>query len=151
MTLRDVHWHDIGALASLEREVFPDDAWSEASWWAELAGRPRRDYVVDEDARGIVGYGGLDHAGEVSDVMTLAVAPRGRGHGRGRALLDDLISRTRARGGLHVMLEVRADNAAALRLYRDAGFVLLRRRRGYYPDGADALVMRRTLQGETDD
>jgi len=47
-----------------------------------------------------------------------------------------------------VMLEVRADNAAALALYGSTGYRVLTRRRGYYrPDGVDALVMRRTLTG----
>lgn len=51
---REVTWQDIPALAVLEREMYPDDAWSEASWWGELAGRPRRDYLLVEDGEGIV-------------------------------------------------------------------------------------------------
>ena len=43
-----------------------------------------------------------------------------------------------------VLLEVRADNAAAQRLYERRGFTEIGRRRGYYqPSGADAVVMRR--------
>ena len=45
-TLREARWTDVPALAALEAQLFPDDAWSESTWWAELAGRPRRDYVV---------------------------------------------------------------------------------------------------------
>lgn len=41
----------------------------------ELAGRPRRDYLLVEDGEGILAYGGLDHGGDVSDIMTVAVAP----------------------------------------------------------------------------
>ena len=41
------------------------------------------------------------------------------------------------------MLEVRADNAAAIRLYRRHGFERLAVRRGYYqPGDVDAWVMR---------
>ncbi|RYJ01809.1 MAG: ribosomal-protein-alanine acetyltransferase, partial [Acetobacteraceae bacterium] len=36
-------------------------------------------------------------------------------------------------------------NAAALALYRAAGFEEVGRRRRYYADGDDALVMRRVL------
>ncbi len=155
--LRDARWTDLPALAALEAEVFPDDAWQERSWWAELAGRPRRDYVVAAAAEesgpgapgstgGLLGYGGLDHGGEVSDVMTVAVTPAGRGLGLGRMLLAELEARAAARGARHVMLEVRADNDAALALYEGAGYVVLNRRRGYYqPGGVDALVMRKTL------
>ena len=42
MTLREVRWQDIPALAELERSLFGAEAWSEPTWWAELAQRPRR-------------------------------------------------------------------------------------------------------------
>ncbi len=124
-TLREVHWSDIPALAALERDLFAHDAWSEPTWWAELAGRPRRDYVVLADADGVLGYAGLDHGGEVADVMTVAVAPRAQGRGLGRLLLAELERRARARGAGHVILEVRADNAAAIGLYERSGFAVL--------------------------
>ena len=45
------------------------------------------------------------------------------------------------------MLEVRADNAAAIGLYERAGYAVLSTRRRYYqPGDVDALVMRKTLQ-----
>lgn len=146
LAMRDVRWTDVSALAALESDLFPDDAWSEASWWAELAARPRRDYVVVADGGALAGYGGLDHGGEVSDVMTVAVAPAARGRGLGRALVDELERRATARGAEYLMLEVRADNAAAVALYEGRGFAVLSRRRGYYqPGSVDALVMRKTL------
>ncbi len=146
-TLRDVHWSDIPALAALERELFAHDAWSEPAWWAELAGRPRRDYVVLADADGVLGYAGLDHGGEVADVMTVAVAPGAQGRGLGRLLLAELEHRAQARGAGHVILEVRADNTAALALYERSGFAVLSTRRRYYqPGDVDAIVMRKSLQ-----
>ena len=48
--LREARWTDVGALAALEGDLFPHDAWAETTWWAELAGRPRRDYVVIDGA-----------------------------------------------------------------------------------------------------
>jgi ribosomal-protein-alanine N-acetyltransferase len=149
VVVREARWTDLPALAALEAEVFPDDAWSLRSWWAELAGRPRREYVVavaGDGAGPVLGYGGLDHGGEVSDVMTVVVVPAGRGTGTGRRLLSELEARAAARGAEHVMLEVRADNEAALGLYESGGYRVLSRRRGYYqPEGVDALVMRKTL------
>lgn len=150
VVVREARWTDLAALAALEHELFPDDAWSEASWWGELAGRPRREYVVAEDAAAPgaapLGYAGLDHGGEVADVMTVAVAPAARGRGLGRRLLDELEARARARGAEHVILEVRADNTPAIRLYEGAGHAVLSTRRGYYAGGVDALVMRKSFQ-----
>ena len=145
-TLRDVHWTDIEQLARLERELFADDAWSQQTWWAELAGRPRRDYVAEVEGAEVLGYAGLDHGGDVADVMTIAVAPSARGRGLGRRLLDELETRARAGRAASVMLEVRADNAAAIGLYDRAGYTVVSTRRRYYqPGDVDALVMRRIL------
>ncbi len=146
-TLRDVRWADLPALGALEAELFADSAWSQSTWWAELAGRPRREYVLLTGADGrVLGYAGVDHAGEVADVMTVAVAPGARGRGRGRRLLEELAARALAGGAAYLMLEVRADNAAARVLYERAGFEQLSVRRRYYqPGDVDALVLRRAL------
>jgi ribosomal-protein-alanine N-acetyltransferase len=146
-TVRELRWTDLPALAALERDLFAHDAWAEPTWWAELAGRPRRDYLVLTDADGVLGYAGLDHGGEVADVMTIAVAPRAQGRGFGRLLLAELEQRAQARGAAHVILEVRADNVAALGLYERSGYAVLSTRRRYYqPGDVDAVVMRKSLQ-----
>jgi ribosomal-protein-alanine N-acetyltransferase len=146
MTLREMTWRDIPALTALEAELFSHDAWSEQTWWAELAGRPRRCYVVAEQGGTVVGYAGIDARGEVADVMTIAVATGARGQRLGATLMHWLVSRARRAGAEHLMLEVRADNDAAQRLYRATGFsVLTVRRRYYQPGDVDALIMRLTL------
>jgi ribosomal-protein-alanine N-acetyltransferase len=146
-TLRELHWTDLPALAALERDLFAHDAWAEPTWWAELAGRPRREYLVLTDSHGVLGYAGLDHGGDVADVMTIAVAPRAQGNGFGRLLLDELEQRASIRGAANVILEVRADNLAALGLYERSGYAVLSTRRRYYqPGDIDALVMRKPLQ-----
>ena len=146
MTLREMTWRDIPVLAELELELFAGDAWSEQSWWAELAGRPRRSYVVGEQDGALVGYAGVDRGGEIADVMTIAVAPPAQGKGLGAVLLDWLIGEARRGGAEHLMLEVRADNVAAQGLYTNAGFAMTSVRRRYYqPSDVDAQIMRLTL------
>jgi ribosomal protein S18 acetylase RimI-like enzyme len=57
------------------------------------------------------------------------------------------MAEARERGARHLMLEVRADNLPAQRLYERMGFGLVRTRRRYYqPDDVDALVMRVDLE-----
>jgi ribosomal-protein-alanine N-acetyltransferase len=154
MVLREVRWQDIPELAALEAALFAGEAWSEATWWRELAGRPRRHYVVETSGSGadareaVVGYGGLDLSGDVADVMTLAVSPGARRRGVGARLLKELIQVARSRGARRLMLEVRADNGAARALYEARGFTVLRVRPRYYqPGDVDALVMRLDLVG----
>ncbi|NYG07446.1 ribosomal-protein-alanine N-acetyltransferase [Phycicoccus badiiscoriae] len=145
--LRDLRWTDIDDVVALEAELFPDDAWTAASLWAELAARPRRSYVVQVDAAGeLVGYAGVDLGGEVADVMTMAVSPRAQGRGLGRQLLSELVGRAVADHAAYLMLEVRADNEPARKLYESEGFETLTVRRRYYqPGDVDAHVMRLRL------
>ena len=148
--LRELEWTDLETLAALEQVLFPDDAWSLETWWAELAGRPRRDYVVAVGPDGsVAGYAGLDLAGDVADVMTLATAPDHQRRGVGQVLLAELVRRAAGNGSEAIMLEVRADNTAARNLYSRNGFdVLSVRRRYYQPGDVDALVMRRLIPRE---
>jgi len=151
LVLREMTWRDIPALTALEPALFADDAWSEQTWWAELAGRPRRSYVVAEQGGVVVGYAGVDRHGEVADVMTIAVAPAAQGQGLGALLMDWLIDAARCGGAEHLMLEVRADNTAAQRLYFKRGFAMLTVRRRYYqPGDVDAHIMRLHLETSTD-
>lgn len=154
--VREADWRDLARMATLESELFPDDAWSEATLWAELALRPRRAYLVLEadaegqGADGLVGYAGLDLAGDVADVMTVAVDPRVRGQGLGATLLTGLHDLARGARARSMMLEVRADNDSAVGLYRTRGYEVVRVRRGYYRDPSggparDALIMRKEL------
>ncbi|PID96130.1 MAG: ribosomal-protein-alanine N-acetyltransferase [Actinomycetales bacterium] len=150
MRLCPLHWHDLAELARAETDLFAEDAWSEQTWWAELAARPRRDYVVARAASGdLAGYAGLDHGGPTADVMTVAVLAAYRGLGLGDLLVEWLVDTARARGAEALLLEVRADNPAALALYQRHGFAELSVRARYYqPGDVDAIVLRRLLKQE---
>ncbi len=82
------------------------------------------------------------HVADEFELLDLGTDPTFRRRGVGRALLDALLGQARARGASAVYLEVRPSNAAALSLYRAAGFTDLARRPRYYPDGEDALLLR---------
>lgn len=150
-----MQWFDVADVADLEEAVYPDDAWSEATWWAELAGRPRRHYVIARSGDGppapIAGYAGIDINGDHADVMTIAVAPQHRGTGLGSLLLTRMHDAAREAKASAVLLEVRADNSAALALYARHGYDQISVRRRYYQSGStmtgdvDAIVMRRAL------
>jgi ribosomal-protein-alanine N-acetyltransferase len=59
---------------------------------------------------------------EVVRMARLAVAPRERGHGVGRAVVQQLILKARASGHTLLTLNVHQDNTAAIRAYRGVGF-----------------------------
>lgn len=87
-------------------------------------------------------------AGE-AELLTIAVDPAKRRNGIGARLLARALIRAQAKGADTCFLEVAADNAAAIALYRSAGFTQTGHRPGYYrlPDGQrlDAGIMARSL------
>jgi len=83
-------------------------------------------------------------AGE-AEVLTLAVAPAARRRGVATALLQAAMRQAAARQAEVMFLEVAESNAAAQALYMAAGFAEVGRRRHYYSDGTDALVLSRRL------
>ncbi|RNI22243.1 ribosomal protein S18-alanine N-acetyltransferase [Flexivirga caeni] len=145
--LRELEWPDLADIGALDEQLFGQDAWSARSWWAELAGRPRRRYTVATQGERIVGYGGIDCAGATADVMTIGVDPAAQGAGVGRALLAHLLRQAREAGAEALLLEVRADNDRARNLYLRAGFEHIQTRRNYYrPDNVDAHILRADLK-----
>jgi [ribosomal protein S18]-alanine N-acetyltransferase len=154
--LRPMTIDDLPGVMVLEEELFAPDTWTEAMYRDELSRPDTRFYVVaefhlegedDEEAVAtdpvMVGYGGLIAYDDEAHVATLGVTKALQGEGVGSLLLDALLAEADKRSPV-VLLEVRADNEAAQRLYQRRGFTEIGRRRGYYqPSGADAVVMRR--------
>jgi ribosomal-protein-alanine N-acetyltransferase len=140
-----MRWWDVDPVVALERELFGETAWSAEAFWSELASPATRWYVTARGPDGdLHGYAGLMVVGTEADVQTIAVAPAAQGRGTGRVLLDALVTEAVRRGATSLLLEVRADNAPAIALYRRAGFERIAVRRAYYqPGGVDAWVMRR--------
>ena len=147
--LREMRWWDIDPVLELEKDLFPEDAWSRGMFWSELAhsrgSEATRRYLVAETGGRIVGYAGLVASGEQADVQTIAVARDEQGTGLGRRLLDELLRAATAFECHEVLLECRVDNVRAQKLYERFGFEPIGVRRGYYqPGNVDALVMRLT-------
>ena len=154
--LRPMTVDDLPSVMGLEEELFAPDTWTEAMYRDELSRGDTRYYVVaefhlegedDDEPEGgapvLVGYAGLIAYDDEAHVATLGVAKALQGEGVGSLLLDDLLAEADRRSPV-VLLEVRADNEAAQRLYQRRGFTEIGRRRGYYqPSGADAVIMKR--------
>lgn len=79
-------------------------------------------------------------AGEL-EILNVAVAPTWRRKGIAAWMLEKLLNRARGQGMTKAFLEVRSGNSAAIPLYQQLGFRVSGRRRGYYADGEDALLM----------
>src|SRR2546421_3455372 len=87
--LREMKRADMPAIISLERELFPEDAWTPEMFAAEFAQPPsRRLYLVAEDGNALVGYAGMMFTGgSQADVGAPAGTPGPGGGGAGEAML----------------------------------------------------------------
>ena len=136
MSLRPATAADVDALAALEADLFDADAWTPASVEAEVtAGR-----VLVADDAGLSGYVVTLAAGDVLDLMRIAVRQDRRRHGLAHALLEAASTDRR------MLLEVSERNAGAIAFYAAEGFTEIARRDRYYRDGSAAVVMERLPQ-----
>lgn len=148
ISISPMRWWHIEQAMVWESELFANSAWSAAQMWSELARDQRRYYVLTAAGEGtdmpesVLGYAGISILAPDADVQTVAVAPFLQGRGWGRRLVVRLLEDAAESGCTQVMLEVRADNEAALALYEGLGFEVIARRTAYYGAGEDALIMR---------
>lgn len=140
--LREVRPEEAPALAALHAASFPpDSAWGPDAI-ALMLGLPGA-FGLWRPGEGFV-LARL--AGDEAEILTLAVAPAARRRGLGAALMAGAMVVALTRGAASAMfLEVAEGNAAARALYLALGFAEVGRRRRYYADGSDALVLRRDL------
>jgi ribosomal-protein-alanine N-acetyltransferase len=129
-------------LAIVHAEAFPADGRWTAGAIAGLLAIPQCFGLLHPEGGMLLGRSAADEA----EVLTLAVAPEARRRGIGAALLARAAGEARRRGARSLFLEVSETNAPARLLYGAAGFAEIGRRRRYYADGGDALVMKLTLR-----
>lgn len=143
MTPREAVVDDAPALAALHAAAFPPAQ----AWSADTIGM----LLALPGAFGLWGDGtGLllaRMAADEAEVLTFGVVPAARRRGHGSALLRAALAGARARGAGAMFLEAAAVNAPALALYAREGFAEVGRRRRYYSDGSDALVLKLPLDG----
>ncbi|HVR19196.1 MAG TPA: ribosomal protein S18-alanine N-acetyltransferase [Polyangiaceae bacterium] len=109
----------------------------------ELARPWARLWVVRPEPDGEpLGFALAWHAADEVHLLDLAVDESARRRGVARELVAALLGYARETAARLVLLEVRRSNAAAIGLYRSAGFTENGVRRAYYSDnGEDALEM----------
>jgi len=128
------------AQADLDREAAIALGEEGFSIEAELSRPFTRAFAVTHEGRAA----GFLFASAVADelhVVSVVVVPSRRRLGLGRVLVDALLAHAEETSTRLLLLEVRRGNTAAIRLYRQVGFVAVRVRRSYYEDGEDAVEM----------
>lgn len=141
MILRPLTAADILAVCRIEKEAFsePGRAWTEGMFLSELSD-PSKYYFAGTENGAVMAYGGFAHILDEAHIMNIAVAEAYRGRGFGRQILTALIQKAAELGAAAMTLEVRVNNAPAIRLYESAGFIAAGIRPNYYGTGEHALI-----------
>lgn len=144
MTIQTVGPAYAAVLAVIHGAAFPQEAWDASAFQVQL------------EMHGVIGL--LDPRGglvllrvtaDEAEILTIGVVPKMRRQGMAKALLREAIARAAKLGAQTLFLEVGLGNHAARRLYERAGFTEAGRRRAYYANGEDALILRAVLDPQT--
>ncbi|MBE7220501.1 MAG: GNAT family N-acetyltransferase [Caulobacteraceae bacterium] len=144
--MRDAVVADLDAVEALEDRVFDGDELSRRSLRYYIAA-PTARFLVLEEAGALVGDAivAFRKGARVARLYSVAIHPDHAGRGHGRRLLAASEAAAAERGAKSLRLEVRADNAPAIALYRKAGYAEFGRYDDYYEDGAAALRFEKPL------
>jgi len=137
---------DLETVLDIESASFPRP-WTRRHFLDEMESPNGFPLVALGPDGGVAGYLCLRLVLDEAEILDVAVDESRRGGGVGRVLVQRALALCRERGAALVFLEVRVGNQAALALYRRLGFRETGRRKAYYENGDDALLMEYTLEG----
>jgi len=139
--IRNLVAGDLPAVMELER-MGQSHPWSE-SIFRDCFKDGYRLWALEHNGQ-LQGFAIINNIFDEAHLLNICIHPRFRGQGGGRLLLQHVIDDAVNDGMACMLLEVRASNRVAIRLYRSERFVDIGLRRGYYPAASgreDARVM----------
>jgi [ribosomal protein S18]-alanine N-acetyltransferase len=139
--IRSFHPRDLDRILEIEKASFGRDAWDRDLFLKYFRRCPDL-FLVARRARRLSGYIITYTGSKNTELVSIAVDPRDRVRGIGRAMLDETLAQLRSRRVSTWWLMVATDNEPAIHFYETFGFVRTRRSKGYYGAGRDAWRMR---------
>lgn len=131
---------DLPAVLAIERASTTAAHWPE-SHYASAIGSPARLLLLAEASSEILGFVVAHTAVPEWELENIAVQPRARRRGVGRALMNALIDAAKAAGATEIRQEIRASNLPAQKLGQSCGFLQEGRRSGYYSQPVEDAML----------
>jgi len=134
---------DARALVDIENSTFSSDRISPRQMRHLLTRGKAATFVAVADNDELLGYVMvlLPAPPKPCRIYSLAVGKEHRGKKIASGLMEQMLAYVRERQCQRIRLEVRAADLNVQAIYQHFGFFLVRRIRGYYQDGEDALRM----------
>jgi len=133
MLIKKLEFGDSKEIHELEKICFPDSYWSNEQIQSHLKNH-KGIALQTESAAGYLLY--LENIYEV-EILRVGVLPSEQKKGYAEKMIHELKSLNK-----EIFLEVSSENIPALKLYEKSGFQIIYRRKKYYYDGSDALVLK---------
>ena len=143
MTVRSWTEKDVPIIAEMEKRCFKSP-FTEQMLLDTLKYPIYQTFLAEEGGQ-VCGYASMFVLFERAEIANVAVDAPYRRQGIGKILMDAMHQRAKALGAEECLLEVRTSNAPAIALYEGYGYIRFGVRAQYYPDGEDAILMKKDL------
>lgn len=138
--IREMNEQDIPTITKQEQLVFGDTL-GEDLILSDYKLNPYSHYFVIEIEKQVSGYIGVWIAPENAQIINFYIVPEYQGKGFGSMLFEFVLDLCEMSNIQHLTLEVRESNTKAQSFYEQYGFVFVTKRKQYYSNGEDALVL----------
>lgn len=128
------------AMAMIHAACFTDAPWDESAFRKLLSNEAAIPFMIWEGENAMAMLLIQNVAGE-GEIITLGVLPTEQRAGFGEAIVGFAHTELKKLGCKRVFLEVAASNMAARGLYKKLEYQVINKRKAYYPNGDDALMM----------
>ena len=140
MNIRRMTPADVATVVEIDTAAGILSPWSPNAYARELLKQTTYCWVAEVEGRLAGSLTMWEVVGD-AEIANVAVQPDFWRQGIARSLVQTALDKVAELGFERVMLEVRDSNEAAQSLYRAFGFVEDGRRRAYYVNGEDAILM----------
>ena len=138
--LREMAISDIDEVIKGETSIFGESLGFDMLY-QELTLNPYAHYFVLEINKKVAGYIGVWIEAEHSEIINFYVLEKYQSMGFGSMMLEFVIALVKSCNCENISLEVRVSNIRAQKLYQKYGFKESHRRKEYYSNHEDAIVM----------
>lgn len=140
MNIRRIEEKDLPIVLVLEKLLYKDP-WNEKNFESEISQNDYAYMYVLEHEGVILGYAGFWLSYEYATITKVSINPAVQRKGLGYYLFSYIMNKAIELGATSFSLEVRESNISAQNLYIKSGYRKEGKRKGYYSDGEDAIVM----------
>jgi ribosomal-protein-alanine N-acetyltransferase len=146
LIMRLLKLEDLLSVYNIERVNF-DDPWSIESIEGEIQRECSYPLGIFQD-ESLIAYSFCWIIRDEMHLLNFSVKKEFQGKGLGKKMLSAIIGLAKAKKCKLVHLEVSAKNTKAINLYQSHGFKSVGRRKAYYQDYSDAILMTLQIAGK---